>query len=1080
MVLTVKPYRNQYNRRERRYLDKKRSSRYGYGYYYGGTKAQPRKPLTGFRGFLHKAGKKLTKSVKVATKAVVDGVHILIGVLSALDLVNGGLAEMSPLGYAAMGTAALVALQDANAVGNWFYGNNPDPDEVAEDYSRQILELQETLAGRIRLANFGKKPTADELYSIFKRIMMERGETEDVADIGANAARAAFANSHDLPPSVGVGVQAVSDERQRRGLPPIWEVTVDLPDPMPASSSSSSSAPPPPALGLFGSFVPPPAPKEFTQQAAIEPAPAPESAVEAAAEDVVAAPAPIDDDDYGKDERPHAKGFGYYGGRLYGGAFEIAKLNHFFDWMLPILRGGTAEIKRPLTLHDWAVFGAQRGWTPEQFIGAYHKFLVDLSDYPEQYPPLMLPVPEDYYEPYYQDAPYDESLYQRYMEESKIFNNGFTSDAVWRNYMGGGKSDNEMEEDDDSDSDLDEEEKAEMIRYHRIKLGIAHVGKRPVTPQEFCIMAAQLKWNSSAFKMGLEWWFYENARKNGEPYPEPPWDRPFGYQAGYSPKNRYVPGDVKRFEPLAAKLLSIYEAKQRDLYHSEKPRTYTAFVEYKGKSIDLSDGVRYFTLAPEIDEREIKYSDVTGSPRTDVVYIKFPNYVGKPDEIITVPESDLKEWISHEDSEIGFCGDPVRPELKSHLTPGKKAYAAWPSRDGSLMFNLRNGRVVHTPGLDEDCLRILQENEEVDGSDEDAIEIVLQNGHRYSMWKNTFDKYSINQYTFAYKPWGKESFGKGVDPPLEFGDQTGQFKLRKDGILPPPRRPKTVREFCIMAAQKAWDESTFIKGFRWWYFDYVINEGGVFPKPDFPKPFGYNAAFDPMDQYDATLANRFIEIAKTLYKQYEAEQREFIARISRPPRPRPPMSFRPYPLNFYEDRNVQIPHPTLYPRGMTNPDGTLMSLKEAREKFLREHPDVKFGKGYGGVNWYEISGSGYHGGTSTAHRPKASPTPTYFKYMFMNQDELRQMPKAELIEWAMRDPDFKFWALSSKLITPQDLRNFFSRAEVNRFYYGEGLGLYEISGSGLALRGAGILSKLFGKAKELVGKVYQGARSLLS
>ena len=132
------------------------------------------------------------------------------------------------------------------------------------------------------------------------------------------------------------------------------------------------------------------------------------------------------------------------------------------------------------------------------------------------------------------------------------------------------------------------------------------------------------------------------------------------------------------------------------------------------------------------------------------------------------------------------------------------------------------------------------------------------------------------------------------------------------------------------------------------------------------------------------------------------------------------------------------------------------------------------------MNWYEISGSGYCGGTSTAHRPKPSPTPTYFKYMFMNQDELRQMPKAELIEWAMRDPDFKFWALSSKLITPQDLRDFFSRAEANRFYYGEGLGLYEISGSGLALRGAGILGKLFGKAKELIGKAAQGVRSFLS
>lgn len=1074
MVLTVKPYRNQYNRRERRYLDKKRSSRYGYGYYYGGTKAQPRKPLTGFRGFLHKAGKKLTKSVKVATKAVVDGVHILIGVLSALDLVNGGLAEMSPLGYAAMGTAALVALQDANAVGNWFYGNNPDPDEVAEDYSRQILELQETLAGRIRLANFGKKPTADELYSIFKRIMMERGETEDVADIGANAARAAFANSQDLASSVGVGVQAVSDERQRRGLPPIWEVTVDLPDPMPASSSSSSSAPPP-ALGLFGSFVPPPAPKEFTQQAAIEPAPAPESAVEAAAEDVDAAPAPNDDDDYGKEERPHAKGFGYYGGALYGGAFEIAKLNHFFDWMLPILRGGTAEIKRPLTLHDWAVFGAQRGWTPEQFIGAYHKFLVDLSDYPEQFPPLMLPVPEDYYEPYYQDAPYDESLYQRYMEESKIFKNGFTSDAVWRNYMGGGHDrfsynhriwEDYDEYDYDADGDYDPDDDDDEARFNehqmilkRIRTGLPYCGRRAENADEVCIMAAQLKWNVSAFKKALEWWFYKDCKKRGEPYAEPPFEPPFGYYAGFNLKNSYDPKDANFFRYQAQNILREFAVKQRNLYHSEKPRTYKADVNYWHKTVTLDDRVRNIKLAPEIVESVIRSSGVTGAPRGYEVYISFSDPVGiKPDKIVRIPEEKFKQWISHEDTKITLWEDS--PPLPSHLPPGKKVISAKPTQDGTFMFNLGNGRGVHVPAFTEATLQYLDEKAE---GVKDIITIILANGQKYKMERGTFDKYSENCRTFPIKPVGKGYYGGSTDL------QTGQFMSRIEGISPPPRRPKTVREFCIMAAQRAWDESTFTKGFRWWYFDYVINEGGVFPKPDFPKPFGYNAAFDPMDQYDATLANRFIEIAKTLYKQYEAEQREFLARISRPPQPRSPMPFRPYPLNFYEDRNVQIPHPTLYPRGMTNPDGTLMSLKEAREKFIREHPNVKWGKGYGGVNWYEMSGLGYCGGTSTGHRLPSSPTPTYFKYMFMNQDELRQMPKAELIEWAMRDPDFKFWALSSKLLTSYDL-----------VHFGGNLGLYEISGSGLALRGAGILGKLFGKAKELVGKVYQGARSLLS
>ena len=103
MVLSTVPYS-----KERKYVSRKRS-------YYGGVSHnRPPRPIvtpaTGIRGFLKRASKKVTKTIKRGARAFIDGTHILLGVMTALDYLMGGIVPTDPQTIALLASSAMVAL----------------------------------------------------------------------------------------------------------------------------------------------------------------------------------------------------------------------------------------------------------------------------------------------------------------------------------------------------------------------------------------------------------------------------------------------------------------------------------------------------------------------------------------------------------------------------------------------------------------------------------------------------------------------------------------------------------------------------------------------------------------------------------------------------------------------------------------------------------------------------------------------------------------------------------------------------------------------------------------------------------
>ena len=86
--------------------------------------------------------------------------------------------------------AAITALGDALSFARWLRGNaTENQEEIIYQLSDEIRQLQEMLAGRIRLVNFGRDPTPLEAARIYEHIARERGESEGIAQIGAEAVR---------------------------------------------------------------------------------------------------------------------------------------------------------------------------------------------------------------------------------------------------------------------------------------------------------------------------------------------------------------------------------------------------------------------------------------------------------------------------------------------------------------------------------------------------------------------------------------------------------------------------------------------------------------------------------------------------------------------------------------------------------------------------------------------------------------------------------------------------------------------------------------------------------------------------
>ena len=112
--------------------------------------------------------------------------------------------------------AAITALGDALSFASWLRGNaTEDQEEIIYQLSEEITQLQEMLAGRIRLVNFGRDPSPAEAAAIYKRVAIERGETEPVARVGAEAVRHAMATGVSLEHAISAGTESMQLERRR-------------------------------------------------------------------------------------------------------------------------------------------------------------------------------------------------------------------------------------------------------------------------------------------------------------------------------------------------------------------------------------------------------------------------------------------------------------------------------------------------------------------------------------------------------------------------------------------------------------------------------------------------------------------------------------------------------------------------------------------------------------------------------------------------------------------------------------------------------------------------------------------------
>ena len=107
-------------------------------------------------------------------------------------------------------SAEITVLGDALSFARWLRDNaTEDQEEIIYQLSAEITELQEMLAGRIRLVNFGRDPTPLEAQHVFEHIATERGESVGVACIGAGAVRHAIVTGATLPRALSAGTQTI-------------------------------------------------------------------------------------------------------------------------------------------------------------------------------------------------------------------------------------------------------------------------------------------------------------------------------------------------------------------------------------------------------------------------------------------------------------------------------------------------------------------------------------------------------------------------------------------------------------------------------------------------------------------------------------------------------------------------------------------------------------------------------------------------------------------------------------------------------------------------------------------------------
>ena len=196
---------------------------FGFGCYYGGV--QPRRELpirqrpSGLRRFLRVGAQTLTNTRRFLLRALRDGIQVFTGVLALSDLLSNAGRNTTRAQVLLMISAGITALGDALSFARWLRNNAPDYEEAIYQLSEEIRSLQELLAGRIRFLNDNEPPTPEEAGVIFANLASERGEPDDIADIGGEAVRHAMASGESLARAISRGSQAILEERRRQGLP---------------------------------------------------------------------------------------------------------------------------------------------------------------------------------------------------------------------------------------------------------------------------------------------------------------------------------------------------------------------------------------------------------------------------------------------------------------------------------------------------------------------------------------------------------------------------------------------------------------------------------------------------------------------------------------------------------------------------------------------------------------------------------------------------------------------------------------------------------------------------------------------
>ena len=108
--------------------------------------------------------------------------------------------------------------------------------------------------------------------------------------------------------------------------------------------------------------------------------------------------------------------------------------------------------------------------------------------------------------------------------------------------------------------------------------------------------------------------------------------------------------------------------------------------------------------------------------------------------------------------------------------------------------------------------------------------------------------------------------GDGRDGPFddEWERRSENFARRMQGTIAPPRRLTTLYHLATMGAQRAWNPTDLSNAYHW--LKYELGKT-IRPPVHIPKPFGYDAPYNPMDNYDMSVKMENLRILTRLHQE---------------------------------------------------------------------------------------------------------------------------------------------------------------------------------------------------------------------